>query len=72
MEGTYTGGPHAKDLSIALVLSGIFVSVMAPPNNPVTHTEMVTNNQIYRGMTGLRVALPSDMKNFSVELVPLP
>jgi hypothetical protein len=32
----------------------------------------VTNNQIYRGMTGLKVSLPSDMKNFPVELVPLP
>ena len=60
-----------KILNIALVLGGIFVSVMAPPNTTVTHTEMVTNNQIYRGMTGLKVSLPSDMKNFPVELVPL-
>jgi hypothetical protein len=61
-----------KILSIALVLGGIFVSVMASPNTTVTHTEMVTNNQIYRGMTGIKVSLPSDLKNFPVELVPLP
>ena len=60
-------------LGIAVVFAGILVSVMASPNNTVTRTETdVTNNQIYRGMTGLRVALPSDMKNFPVELVPLP
>ena len=60
-------------LSIALVLGGIFVSVVASPNKAVTRTETnVTNDQIYRGMTGLRVSLPSDMKNFPVELVPLP
>ena len=60
-------------LSIALVLGGIFVSVMASSNKAVTRTETdVTNDQIYRGMTGLRVSLPSDMKNFPVELVPLP
>jgi hypothetical protein len=60
-------------LGIAVVFAGILVSVMASPNNTVTRTETdVTNNQIYRGMTSLHVALPSDMKNFPVELVPLP
>ncbi|MGC2823038.1 MAG: hypothetical protein WA322_02135 [Pseudolabrys sp.] len=60
-------------LLIALVLGGIFVSVMASANKTVTRTETdVTNNQIYSGMTGLRVSLPYDMKNFPVELVPLP
>ena len=60
-------------LSIALVLGGIVVSVMASPNKTDTRTETdVTNDQIYRGMTGLRVSLPSDMKNFPAELVPLP
>ena len=61
-----------KIISITFVLGGIFVSVMASPNKTVTHIEMVTNNQIYRGMTGLKVSLPSDLKNFPVELVPLP
>jgi hypothetical protein len=60
-------------VGIALVLGSIFVSVMAPPNKTVTHTQTdVTNNQIYRGMTGIKVSLPTDMKNFPVELVPLP
>ena len=58
---------------IALVLGVIFVSVMASPNKTVKRTETdMTNNQIYSGMTGLRVSLPYDMKNFPVELVPLP
>ena len=56
---------------ITLVLGGILVGVMAP-NTTVTRTETdVTNNQIYSGMTGIKVSLPSDMKNFPVELVPL-
>jgi hypothetical protein len=62
-------------LSIALALGGIFVSVTASLNNKTvtgTETDVVTNNQIYRGMTGLKVSLPSDLKNFPVELVPLP
>ena len=58
---------------IALVLGGIFVSVMASPNKTVKRTETdMTNNQIYSGMTGLRVSLQYDMKNFPMELVPLP
>ena len=59
-----------KIINIALVLGGTFVSMMALADNP--RTAMVTNNQIYSGMTGLRVSLPSDMKSFPVELVPLP
>ncbi len=62
-------------LSIALALGGIFVSVAASLNNRAatgTETDVMTNNQIYRGMTGLHIALPSDMRNFPVELVPLP
>ena len=62
-------------LSIALALGGIFVSVTASLNNKMvtgTETDVMTNNQIYRGMTGLKVSLPHDMKNFPVELVPLP
>jgi hypothetical protein len=51
-----------KLIGIALVLGATFVSVMAVPNNP--RTEIMTNNQIHREMTGLK--LPS---NFPVELV---
>jgi hypothetical protein len=61
-----------RKILIPLVLGSIFVSVMAV-SKTVTRTETdVTNNQIYRGMTGLHVSLPSDMKNFPVELIPLP
>jgi hypothetical protein len=60
-------------VNIALILGGTFIGVMAVPNRTVTQTEAdVTNSQIYTGMTGLKVALPHDMKNFPVELVPLP
>ena len=58
-------------VSIAVVLAGIFVTVMAV-SKKVTRTETVTNNEIYRGMTGIKVSLPPDMKNYPVELVPLP
>jgi len=58
---------------IALILGGIFVGLVTLPSKTVTRVETdVTNNQIYHEMTGLRVSLPSDMKNFPVELVPLP
>jgi hypothetical protein len=62
-------------LSIALALGGIFVSVTASLNNRAftgTEADVITNNQIYRGTTRLKVALPHDMKSFPVELVPLP
>ena len=66
-------GAYMRRILIALVLGGILISVMASPNKTVTRTETdVTNNQIYSGMTGLHVSLPSDIKNFPVELVPLP
>ena len=58
-----------KLVGIALVLAASFVGMMAVPDNP--RTEMVTNNQVHRGMTGLKVSLPSDLKNFPVEIVPL-
>ena len=60
-----------RTIGIALALAGIFVSVMAV-SKTVTRTETVTNDEIYRGMTGLKVSLPHDMKNFPAELVPLP
>jgi hypothetical protein len=66
------GEAHMRTiLSIAVVLAGIFVSVMAV-SKTVTRTDTVTNNEIYRGMTGIKVSLPPDMKNFPAELVPLP
>jgi hypothetical protein len=60
-------------VGIALILGGFFVSAMEIPNQTVTSTETdVTNNQIYSGMTGIKVSLPYELKNFPVELVPLP
>jgi hypothetical protein len=53
-------------LSIALVLGGVFINVMASPNSTVTETDNVMV------IHGLHVALPYDMKSFPVELVPLP
>jgi len=61
-----------KKILIPLVLGGIFVSAMAV-STTVTRTETdVTNNQISRGMTGLHVSLPSNMKNFPEGLIPVP
>jgi hypothetical protein len=57
-----------RTLSIALVLGGIFVNVLA---SPTTTAKMgATKNHLI--VHGLYVALPSDMKSFPVELVALP
>jgi hypothetical protein len=55
-------------LNIVLVLASIFVIVTASPSRTVTNTETVKTQ--FRN--GLHVALPEDMKNFPIELVPLP
>jgi hypothetical protein len=57
-----------KILTIALVLGGVFVNVMASPIKTVGETDMGNVMVIH----GLHVSLPSDMKKFPVELVPLP
>ena len=60
---------------IALVLGGVFVSVMASLTKTGIHAEMeATKNQIHSGMAiyGLHVALPNNIKTVPVELVPLP
>jgi hypothetical protein len=56
-------------LSIALALVGIFVCVMASPSKTTTEMDVTENHVI---VEGLYVALPSDMKTFPEELVPLP
>jgi hypothetical protein len=58
-----------KILNIALALAGIFVSVMASPSETIAEMDATENHVI---VEGLYVALPSDMKNFPAELVPLP
>jgi hypothetical protein len=57
-----------KILTIALVLGGVFVNVMASPIKTVGETDMGNVMVIH----GLHLSLPSDLKNFPVELVPLP
>ena len=61
-----------KAINIALVLSSIFVNVTASPNKTVAETE-ARKTQFHNVIvvSGLHVA-PEDMKNFPVELVPLP
>ena len=70
-------------VSIALVLGGIFVSVMASPasktvtrveTDETMYDETICDETMHNVMVvhGLHVALPSDMKNFPVELVALP
>ena len=56
-------------LSIALALAGIFVSVMASPSKTTVEMDATETHVI---VEGLYVALPSGMKTFPVELVPLP
>jgi hypothetical protein len=56
-------------LSIALALAGIFVSVMASPSKTTAEMDVTETHVI---VEGLYVALPSDMKTFPKELVPLP
>lgn len=56
-----------KILSIALVLGGIFTSVVASTTKPVTHTETDA-----MAIHGLQVRVPNGMKTFPLELLPLP
>lgn len=60
-------------INIALVLGSMLVNVTASPNKTVAETEM-QKTQFHNviSVSGLHVALPEDMKNFPVELVPLP
>jgi hypothetical protein len=55
-------------LGIALVLAGaVFINVAAPGKIAETYA---TKNRVV--IDGLHVALPKNMKNLPVELVPLP
>jgi hypothetical protein len=58
-----------RTLNAALVLSGIFVGVAASLSTSPAKMDATENHLIVHG---LFVALPSDMKNFPAELVPLP
>jgi len=60
-------------LNIALVLSSIFIKVMASPNKTVAETDS-PKGQISNvvSISGLHLALPDNMMRFSPDLVPLP
>ncbi len=62
-----------KALNIALVLSSIFIKVMAAPSNTVAGMDS-PKSQIGSVVTtsGLHVALPDNMMRFPSDLVPLP
>jgi hypothetical protein len=62
-----------RALNIALVLSSIFINVMASPNKTVAEMDSL-KGQIGSVVTtsGLHVALPDNMMRFSSDLVPLP
>jgi hypothetical protein len=62
-----------RAINIALVLGSIFVNVTASPNTTVAETE-ARKTQFHNviSVSGLHIALPKDMKNFPVEIVPLP
>ena len=58
-----------RTLNAALVLGGIFAGVAASLSTSPAKMDATENHLIVHG---LFVALPSDMKNFPAELVPLP
>jgi len=60
-------------LNIALVLSGIFVRVMASPNMTAANTEAPKQSSSSVVLTsGLHLALPDNMMRFPSDLMPLP
>jgi len=62
-----------RALNVALVVAGVLVNVLTPRSTTVANTQAAQwpaqNGAI---VYGLHVALPSHMKNFPPELVPLP
>jgi hypothetical protein len=61
-------------LSIALVLAvaGLFVVTVMALSLALSRTIDTATDVTNNGMTSLKVSLPSDMKHFPAELVPLP
>jgi hypothetical protein len=60
---------HMRRILIILAVAGIFVCVMPSPSKTTAVMDATETHVI---VEGLYVALPSDMKAFPVELVPLP
>jgi len=62
-----------RTLNIALVVTGILISVVAASNKIVDAGTHASNELHHPAVVyGLHVALPDDMKAFPAELVPLP
>ena len=59
-------------INIALVVSGVLISVMAQSDKTVAVTNEASEAHNVAVVYGLHVALPEDMKTFPAELVPLP
>ena len=62
-----------RALNVALVVAGVLVNVMASRSTTVVNSQAVqwpvqNGTVVY----GLHVALPSNMKSFPAELIPLP
>ena len=60
-------------LNIALVLSSIFIKVMAAPSTTVAEAELAkrqTGNIV--SVYGLHLAVPADMTRFPMDFIPLP
>jgi hypothetical protein len=62
-----------RTLNIALVLSSLFIKVMASPSKTVAETDAAMSQfgnvvSIY----GLHLALPDDMMRYPAEFIPLP
>jgi hypothetical protein len=62
-----------RALNVALVVAGVLVNVMTSRSTTVANSQAaqwaVQNGTV---VYGLHVALPSNMKSFPAELIPLP
>ena len=61
-----------RSLKIALVVTGLLLGLLASQSTAVVNTRIATSPGNTAVVYGLHVALPSNMKNFPPERVPLP
>jgi len=62
-----------RAIKFVMVLGSTFANVAVSPDKTADETEArMTQFHNVISVSGLHVALPEDMKNFPVELVPLP
>jgi hypothetical protein len=62
-----------RALNVALVVAGVLVNVMTSRSTTVENSQ-AAQWPVHNGAVvyGLHVALPSNMKSFPAELIPLP